>query len=81
MTTTTDQLVQQYLDRLETAASTLPSGQRAEILAEIKEHITITLSQSEDQSEATVRTILDRLGTPEDIAREAAAGPPGTPAS
>lgn len=79
--TATDQLVEDYLDRLETAARALPRDRRAELLAEIKEHIGITLSQEEDQGEATVRTILDRLGSPEDIVREAgtdldAASPP-----
>jgi uncharacterized membrane protein len=72
-TTTTDQLIQEYLDRLATATRTLPKARREETLTEIEEHIRITLSQSEDQGEATVRTILDRLGAPEDIAREAGA--------
>lgn len=69
--TATDQLIGDYLDRLETAVRALPPDRRAELLAEIKEHISITLSHEEDQGEATVRTILDRLGSPEDIAREA----------
>ncbi|MGH3373592.1 MAG: HAAS signaling domain-containing protein [Actinoallomurus sp.] len=72
-TTATDQLIEEYLDRLATAARTLPKARREETLAEIGEHIRITLSQSEDQGEAIVRTILDRLGAPEDIAREAGA--------
>jgi hypothetical protein len=79
--TVTDELIEEYIDRLETATRTLPSARRAELLAEIKEHIKITLSQSQDQGEATVRSILDRLGAPEDIAREAGAGlPPESPA-
>ncbi|MGI5224247.1 HAAS signaling domain-containing protein [Actinoallomurus sp. CA-142502] len=71
--TATDELIEDYLGRLETAARTLPSAQRAELLAEIKAHIEITLSQEGHQDEATVRTVLDRLGTPEDIVREAGA--------
>ncbi len=78
--TVTDRLIQDYLDHLERAAHTLPAAHRAEILAEIKEHISITLSQSEDQSEATVRSVLTRLGTPEDIVREAESGLPAAPA-
>jgi uncharacterized membrane protein len=78
--TVTDRLIQDYLDHLERAARTLPAAHRAEILAEIKEHISITLAQSEDQSEATVRSILTRLGTPEDIVREAESGLPAAPA-
>jgi hypothetical protein len=73
VTTATDQLIEEYLDRLTAATRTLPKARREETLAEIREHIRITLSQSEDQGEATVRTILDRLGAPEDIAREAGA--------
>lgn len=74
--TVTDELIDEYIDRLETATRTLPPSRRAELVAEIKEHIKITLSQSEDQGEATVRSVLDRLGAPEDIAREAGAGIP-----
>lgn len=72
-----DQLIQEYLDRLAKATQGLPPAQRAEIKSEIEEHITVSLSQSEDQGEARVRTILDRLGSPEDIAREAGARPDG----
>ncbi|MBC6468064.1 HAAS signaling domain-containing protein [Actinomadura alba] len=84
--TVTDPLIDEYLDRLETATRTLPSARRAELLAEIKEHIEVTLSQSQDEGEATVRSVLDRLGNPEDIAREAGAGlqataPAGGPAA
>ncbi|GLY91152.1 HAAS signaling domain-containing protein [Actinoallomurus iriomotensis] len=74
MTTATDRLIEEYLDRLEAATRTLPEARRVELLAQIREHITVTLSGAEDQGEATVRTILDRLGEPEDIAREAGAG-------
>ncbi|WP_432705602.1 HAAS signaling domain-containing protein [Actinoallomurus iriomotensis] len=52
----------------------MPEARRVELLAQIREHITVTLSGAQDQGEATVRTILDRLGEPEDIAREAGAG-------
>jgi hypothetical protein len=72
--TVTDELIDEYIARLETATRTLPAARRAELLAEIKEHIQITLSQNEDQGEATVRSILDRLGAPEDIAHEAGVG-------
>jgi uncharacterized membrane protein len=72
--TATDKLIQDYLDRLKKAGRTLPPDQRAEMVAEIRAHISVTLAQSEDQGEATVRTILDRLGTPEDIAAEAGIG-------
>lgn len=72
-TTVTEQLVEDYLDRLATATQMLPSAQRTELLAEIREHIGVTLSQNDDQGEAALRTILDRLGAPEDIAREAGA--------
>jgi uncharacterized membrane protein len=67
-----DPLVAGYLRRLEAAAAGLPRERRRELVAEIEEHIDAALG--EEHGEAAVRTVLDRLGTPEEIA--AAAGPP-----
>lgn len=72
MTATTHELIEDYLRRLDTAAAELPPARRAELVAEIREHITVALAEGPDQGEAAVRTVLDRLGDPEDIAREAA---------
>src|SRR4051794_21171982 len=64
----TDALVEDYLRRLERAAYALPPERRAELLLEIRGHI----SEARDTAaapadEAWTRTLLDRLGTPEEI--------------
>jgi uncharacterized membrane protein len=74
--TVTDTLIEEYLGRLETAARALPPDRRAELLAEIREHIDTVLAQSADRDEATVRTVLDRLGSPDEIVQEAGVGLP-----
>ncbi|MEV0401978.1 hypothetical protein [Actinoallomurus sp. NPDC050550] len=76
--TVTDELIGEYLGRLEAAARGLPPDRGAELVAEIREHIDTVLAQSPDRTEATVRTILDRLGTPEEIVQEAGVGLPET---
>jgi uncharacterized membrane protein len=65
--TQTDELVAAYLARVERAASRLPAGRREELIADLREHIEIARAESEAQTEAEVRTILDRLGDPESI--------------
>lgn len=84
---TVDELVSDYLSRLEAATSDLPEGRRAELLHEIREHIETARSEGVAADEATTRTMLDQLGDPEEIAAAARAeldeaptgsGPPGT---
>jgi uncharacterized membrane protein len=72
----TDELIEDYLGRLEAAAQGLPADRRAELVAEIREHVDTVLAQSPDRDESTVRTVLDRLGTPEEIVHEAGVGLP-----
>lgn len=70
----TDALVAGYLERLERAAAGLPPDRRSELLEGIAEHI----SSADAVDEAGVRTLLDRLGEPEEIvaaAREDLTGP------
>lgn len=75
-------LVDDYLRRLDGAAEGLPTGRRAELVTEIGEHIREALGASGAGDEATVRTVLDRLGAPEEIVAAAAAdaAPDGGPA-
>lgn len=73
-----DPLVDAYLRRLDAAARDLPAGRRAELSAELEEHIEDALREAGARDEATVRNVLDRLGPPEEIA--AAAGASGAPA-
>jgi hypothetical protein len=64
---TVDQLVSEYLGRLETAAAELPPDRRIELLEEIREHIEAARAAGAAADEAAVRTLLDRLGEPEEI--------------
>jgi HAAS len=63
----TDRLVDEYLRRLERAATHMQRARRAELVAEIRGHIDTALSQEQAAGEAAVRNVLDRLGPPEDI--------------
>lgn len=73
------QLVHDYLVRLDAAAATaLPPDRRAELHSDISEHLVDALAES-DASEAAVRTILDRLGAPEEVVAEAAGLQPPAP--
>jgi hypothetical protein len=76
-TTETDRLVDDYLRRLDAAASHLQRTRRAELLAEIREHIETALGEEDAAGEAAVRNVLERLGSPEEIVE--AAEPPTEP--
>jgi uncharacterized membrane protein len=71
----TDGLVDEYLGRLETAARGLPTDRRAELVAEVREHIEMALADAGSSDEATVRNVLERLGPPDEIVAEAAPTP------
>jgi len=84
-TTTADDLVADYLHRLAQASTGLPAGERAELLEQIREHIAADRADAPDDGPARVRTVLDRLGPPEEVAAAAGAqapapAPPGGPA-
>jgi hypothetical protein len=55
-------LVRDYLRRLEAEARGLPADRGAELVAEVSEHIELALAEAGRRDEATVRTVLDRLG-------------------
>ena len=69
-----ERLVDDYLSRLEEAAAHLQRSRRAELIAEIREHIEAALHEEDAASEVVVRNVLERLGPPEEIV-EAAAEP------
>lgn len=78
MSVHTDPLAEDYLRRLEVATSVLPAYRRTELLAEIREHLAEALRQVPAGDEAAVRSVLERLGSPEEIAAAAADPvPPG----
>lgn len=64
-TTTLPPLAREYLDDLRRAAKPLSRASRHEIVAEIEAHLQESLPPG--ASEAEVRTVLDRLGDPEQI--------------
>jgi uncharacterized membrane protein len=69
-----DPLVDDYLRRLEAAAADLPRERRAELVGEIEEHVEAALAEAGDD-EAAVRNVLERLGSPEEIAAAAGVAP------
>ena len=75
MTAHTDALVEDYLRRLDAAASTLPADRRAELVSEIRDHLQEGLRNSGADDEVSVRNLLERLGAPEAIVAEAADSP------
>ena len=81
MTVHADSLVDDYLRRLDAAASALPAHRREELVAQIRDHLQEALRQTPAGDKAAVRTVLERLGTPEEIAAAADPPPPGQPAA
>ncbi len=65
-----EQLIRAYLKRLNEELADLPSARRREIVDEISEHIDEARA-SGAADEASVRSLLDRLGDPADIAADA----------
>ena len=63
----TDPLVDDYLRRLDAAASALPAHRREELVSEIGDHLQEGLRQAPAGDEAAVRNMLERLGPPEEI--------------
>jgi len=75
-TSVADSIVQDYLTRLRVALAGNPPDQQREVLAEVESHIASARAEA-PEGEAGVRTVLERLGDPAEIA--AAAGLPPTP--
>ena len=71
MTTEADALVLRYLQDLEGELRDLPANRRQELLDEVGEHIAAARAALDPETEAGVRTMLERLGDPADIAAEA----------
>ena len=71
MASDTDKLVADYLGRLDRELRDLPRARRRELVEEISGHIAEARADLETENEAAVRSLLDRLGDPEEIAAEA----------
>jgi uncharacterized membrane protein len=59
--------IRDYLAALDVAAAPLDLERRAELVGEIREHIDLALSEAGRRDEPTVREVLERLGSPEEI--------------
>jgi uncharacterized membrane protein len=66
-----DQLIEGYLARVSAVASGLPSGARSELLGDLRSHIAEARSREQDETDATILNILDRLGEPALVVGEA----------
>jgi hypothetical protein len=75
----TDPFVRAYLDRLDRCAAALPTDQRTELVEEISRHIADAMAIGQVRTEADMRTMLDRLGEPEEIVAAARADAGATP--
>ena len=71
MTRTADQLVDDYLRRLNRELADLPRARRREVVEEITEHIAEARAALPVESEADVRNLLDRVGDPSELAADA----------
>jgi hypothetical protein len=71
MSTTAEQLVDDYLLELRKELSDLPRASRQEVLDEIDEHIAEARAESAADGEVAIRNVLERLGDPAAIADEA----------
>lgn len=71
MTAMRPRLVSDYLARLEAALAGLPRDRRDEIVDEVAEHIAAGMEQLPPDDEAGLRTLLERLGDPAQIAADA----------
>lgn len=83
-------LVTRYLDDLARMLDQIPPGERAEVLAGVREHIETSLAERGSATDADVSAVLSELGPPDEVAREAyranlggggVSSPPGTPIS
>jgi hypothetical protein len=77
-----DHLVYEYLSRVGDLAQRrqLPSADRMRLVAGLRDEIDRRRAKYEPDTPAAVRRILDRLGTPEQVLDDRAAGTPAPPA-
>ena len=63
-----DRIVEDYLRRLGEVLRDLPTGHRHQMVEEVRSHIAEGVARLDEPTEADVRTLLERLGSPEEIA-------------
>ncbi|MFI1205686.1 HAAS signaling domain-containing protein [Streptomyces sp. NPDC020883] len=67
MTSMPNQLIEDYLNRLDNASVFLADDRRAELKEEIREHINAALDEAGSGDEDAVSAVLERLGPPAEI--------------
>jgi len=74
-----ERLVYDYLGTLEAAAADVSADRRAELVGDVREHIGLAVGEAGQVDEETVRAVLERLGSPDEIvaAEMALVGPTG----
>jgi len=71
MTTKADTLIDRYLNDLQAELRGVPANRRRELLEEVGEHIAQARAALDADTEAAIRTMLERLGDPAEIAADA----------
>jgi uncharacterized membrane protein len=71
MTTEQREILDEYVAALERALGDVPAVDRAEIVLEVRDHFEAAAAELEAPTEADLRNILERLGSPQEIASEA----------
>ena len=72
-------IVSDYFARLRRALAPLPRSRRNQLLEDLREHVSLARAGLSEESELSVREILEHLGPPEAIAAEALAASPRPP--
>src|SRR5579859_3856780 len=63
-------IINGYLARLEAEAADLPRTERRELIDGVREHIAEARAQMEEETDADLLNLLDRLGSPTELAAE-----------
>ena len=69
-----DAIIENYFGRLEGLLSSIPRDRRDQLIDELREHVNQARSDLPVESAAGVHEILERIGSPEEIAREELGG-------
>ena len=70
----TDILVARYLRDVRSALRGLPNATRDQLVGEIAEHIAVARQDMDPDNSTAVQNLLEGMGSPEDLAREAGLG-------
>jgi uncharacterized membrane protein len=79
--TSTDDLVADYLRKLEQASADLPAAERDELLDQIRGHLADAQADQRAADPVFIRQVLDDLGSPQEVAAAAREQAPGSGSS